>query len=402
MTAMSKKIRKAVLAYSGGLDTSVILLWLRETYGCEVATFTADIGQGEEIEPARAKAEQCGASSVHLEDLREEFVLDYVWPMFRANAVYEHDYLLGTAVARPLIAKRQAEIALEIGADAVAHGATGKGNDQVRFELGYFAHAPGVQIIAPWREWDLNSRSKLLDYAAARGIPVEQKRGQEAPYSMDANLLHISYEGGELEDPMTPPSPDMWRRTVSPEDAPDAGADIKITFVGGDAVAVDDKTMSPAELLSALNATAGAHAIGRADIVESRYVGMKSRGCYETPGGELLLRARKILETLTLDREVLRLRQDLAPRYAALVYNGYWFSPERELLQGLFDRSQARVSGEVFLRLCRGNIIPRGVRSDNSLFDQAAASFEDDGGVYDQKDAEGFIRLNALRLTRPR
>ena len=402
MTAMSKKIRKAVLAYSGGLDTSVILLWLRETYGCEVATFTADIGQGEEIEPARAKAEQCGASSVHLEDLREEFVRDYVWPMFRANAVYEHDYLLGTAVARPLIAKRQAEIALEIGADAVSHGATGKGNDQVRFELGYFAHAPGVQIIAPWREWDLNSRSKLLDYAAARGIPVEQKRGQEAPYSMDANLLHISYEGGELEDPMTPPSPDMWRRTVSPEDAPDAGADIKITFVGGDAVAVDDKTMSPAELLSALNATAGAHAIGRADIVESRYVGMKSRGCYETPGGELLLRARKILETLTLDREVLRLRQDLAPRYAALVYNGYWFSPERELLQGLFDRSQARVSGEVFLRLCRGNIIPRGVRSDNSLFDQAAASFEDDGGVYDQKDAEGFIRLNALRLTRPR
>ena len=402
MTAMSKKIRKAVLAYSGGLDTSVILLWLRETYGCEVATFTADIGQGEEIEPARAKAEQCGASSVHLEDLREEFVRDYVWPMFRANAVYEHDYLLGTAVARPLIAKRQAEIALEIGADAVAHGATGKGNDQVRFELGYFAHAPGVQIIAPWREWDLNSRSKLLDYAAARGIPVEQKRGREAPYSMDANLLHISYEGGELEDPMTPPSPDMWRRTVSPEDAPDAGAEIKITFVGGDAVAVDDKTMSPAELLSALNATAGAHAIGRADIVESRYVGMKSRGCYETPGGELLLRARKILETLTLDREVLRLRQDLAPRYAALVYNGYWFSPERELLQGLFDRSQARVSGEVFLRLCRGNIIPRGVRSDNSLFDQAAASFEDDGGVYDQKDAEGFIRLNALRLTRPR
>ena len=402
MTAMSKKIRKAVLAYSGGLDTSVILLWLRETYGCEVATFTADIGQGEEIEPARAKAEQCGASSVHLEDLREEFVRDYVWPMFRANAVYEHDYLLGTAVARPLIAKRQAEIALEIGADAVSHGATGKGNDQVRFELGYFAHAPGVQIIAPWREWDLNSRSKLLDYAAARGIPVEQKRGQEAPYSMDANLLHISYEGGELEDPMTPPSPDMWRRTVSPEDAPDAGAEIKITFVGGDAVAVDDKTMSPAELLSALNATAGAHAIGRADIVESRYVGMKSRGCYETPGGELLLRARKILETLTLDREVLRLRQDLAPRYAALVYNGYWFSPERELLQGLFDRSQARVSGEVFLRLCRGNIIPRGVRSDNSLFDQAAASFEDDGGVYDQKDAEGFIRLNALRLTRPR
>ena len=402
MTAMSKKIRKAVLAYSGGLDTSVILLWLRETYGCEVATFTADIGQGEEIEPARAKAEQCGASSVHLEDLREEFVRDYVWPMFRANAVYEHDYLLGTAVARPLIAKRQAEIALEIGADAVAHGATGKGNDQVRFELGYFAHAPGVQIIAPWREWNLNSRSKLLDYAAARGIPVEQKRGQEAPYSMDANLLHISYEGGELEDPMTPPSPDMWRRTVSPEDAPAAGAEIKITFVGGDAVAVDDKTMSPAELLSALNATAGAHAIGRADIVESRYVGMKSRGCYETPGGELLLRARKILETLTLDREVLRLRQDLVPRYAALVYNGYWFSPERELLQGLFDRSQARVSGEVFLRLCRGNIIPRGVRSDNSLFDQAAASFEDDGGVYDQKDAEGFIRLNALRLTRPR
>ena len=402
MTAMSKKIRKAVLAYSGGLDTSVILLWLRETYGCEVATFTADIGQGEEIEPARAKAEQCGASSVHLEDLREEFVRDYVWPMFRANAVYEHDYLLGTAVARPLIAKRQAEIALEIGADAVAHGATGKGNDQVRFELGYFAHAPGVQIIAPWREWDLNSRSKLLDYAAARGIPVEQKRGREAPYSMDANLLHISYEGGELEDPMTPPSPDMWRRTVSPEDAPDAGAEIKITFVGGDAVAVDDKTMSPAELLSALNATAGAHAIGRADIVESRYVGMKSRGCYETPGGELLLRARKILETLTLDREVLRLRLELAPRYAALVYNGYWFSPERELLQGLFDRSQARVSGEVFLRLCRGNIIPRGVRSDNSLFDQAAASFEDDGGVYDQKDAEGFIRLNALRLTRPR
>ena len=399
---MTETVKKVVLAYSGGLDTSVILLWLRETYGCEIATFTADIGQGEEIAPARAKAEQLGASDIFLEDLREEFVRDYVWAMFRANAVYEHEYLLGTAIARPLIAKRQAELARTAGADALAHGATGKGNDQVRFELGYAAHAPDIKVIAPWREWDLNSRARLLDYAEKRGIPVEGRRGQQAPYSMDANLLHISYEGGELEDPAHPPAEAMWQRTSSLQNAPAAAEDIRIAFRGGDPVAINGETLSPAALLTALNEIAGKHGIGRADIVESRYVGMKSRGCYETPGGTLLLRARQVLEALVLDREVLQLRRDLMPRYAAAVYNGYWFSPERELLQKLFDESQIPVCGEITLRLYKGGMEVRDRRSPQSLFDEAVASFEDDGGIYRQRDAEGFIRLNALRLRRGR
>lgn len=392
------KIKKAVLAYSGGLDTSVILTWLREAYGCEVVAFTADIGQGEEIEPARAKAERLGASAIYLEDLREEFARDYVWPMLRASAVYEREYLLGTAIARPLIARRQVEIAAETGSDAVSHGATGKGNDQVRFELGYLAHAPDIRIIAPWREWDLLSREKLMRYAEDRGIPVEQKRGRAAPYSMDANLLHVSYEGGELEDPAAPPDESMWRRTVSPRDAPDEAEDLAVEFEAGDAVAVNGERMTPAVLLDALNKAGGRHGIGRADIVESRYVGMKSRGCYETPGGEILMRARQSLEPLTLDREVLALLRDLSPRYASLVYNGYWWSPERRLLQTLFDESQRPVSGAVRLRLFKGGVEVRGRESSQSLFDENIASFEDDGGAYAQRDAEGFIKLNALRL----
>ena len=393
-----KNIGKVVLAYSGGLDTSVILLWLRETYGCEVITFTADLGQGEEIEPARAKAQQFGVKEIYIEDLREEFVSHYVWPMFRANAVYEHDYLLGTSIARPLIAKRQVEIAAATNADAVAHGATGKGNDQVRFELGYLALAPDIQVIAPWREWDLLSREKLLAYARARGIPVEQKRGAAAPYSMDANLLHISFEGGELEDPARPPNDDMWQRTQSLQDAPNRAEEVMIDFVAGDAVAVQGQEMTPANILAALNSLGGKHGIGRHDIVENRYVGMKSRGCYETPGGTVLLRARKALETLVLDREVMRLRLDLMPRYAALVYNGYWWSPERKLLQTLFDESQQQMNGRVVLRLYKGNCEIVSRESDDSLFSASTATFEDDGGAYNQKDAEGFIRLNALRL----
>ena len=393
-----KNIGKVVLAYSGGLDTSVILLWLRETYGCEVITFTADLGQGEEIEPARAKAEQFGVKEIYIEDLREEFVSHYVWPMFRANAVYEHDYLLGTSIARPLIAKRQVEIAAATNADAVAHGATGKGNDQVRFELGYLALAPDIQVIAPWREWDLLSREKLLAYARAKGIPVEQKRGAAAPYSMDANLLHISFEGGELEDPARPPNDNMWQRTQSLQDAPDHAEEVMIDFVAGDAVAVQGQEMTPANILAALNSLGGKHGIGRHDIVENRYVGMKSRGCYETPGGTVLLRARKALETLVLDREVMRLRLDLMPRYAALVYNGYWWSPERKLLQKLFDESQQQMNGRVVLRLYKGNCEIVSRESDDSLFSASTATFEDDGGAYNQKDAEGFIRLNALRL----
>ena len=393
-----KNIGKVVLAYSGGLDTSVILLWLREKYGCEVITFTADLGQGEEIEPARAKAQQFGVKEIYIEDLREEFVSHYVWPMFRANAVYEHDYLLGTSIARPLIAKRQVEIAAATNADAVAHGATGKGNDQVRFELGYLALAPDIQVIAPWREWDLLSREKLLAYARARGIPVEQKRGAAAPYSMDANLLHISFEGGELEDPARPPNDDMWQRTQSLQDAPNRAEEVMIDFVAGDAVAVQGQEMTPANILAALNSLGGKHGIGRHDIVENRYVGMKSRGCYETPGGTVLLRARKALETLVLDREVMRLRLDLMPRYAALVYNGYWWSPERKLLQTLFDESQQQMNGRVVLRLYKGNCEIVSRESDDSLFSASTATFEDDGGAYNQKDAEGFIRLNALRL----
>ena len=394
-----QKIKKVVLAYSGGLDTAVILAWLQECYGCEVATFTADIGQGEDVEPARQKALAGGASEVFIEDLREEFVRDYVFPMLRANAVYEGEYLLGTSIARPLIAKRQVEIAAAVGADAVAHGATGKGNDQVRFEIGFYALAPTIRIIAPWREWDLDSRQKLLDYAEARGISVEGKRAAGvAPYSMDGNLLHISYEGGELEDPAQSPPAGMWRRTVNPQAAPDTAEALEIAFTNGDPVALNGETMSPAALLEALNTRAGAHGVGRADIVENRYVGMKSRGCYETPGGTVLLRARRALESITLDREVMRLRDDLMPRYAALVYNGYWWSPERALLQELMDSSSAHVNGVVRLHLYKGSVTVLGRESDDSLFDERIATFESDAGAYDQRDAEGFIKLNALRL----
>ncbi|MGI9338897.1 MAG: argininosuccinate synthase [Gammaproteobacteria bacterium] len=396
--AKAGAVKKAVLAYSGGLDTSVILLWLREEYNCEVVAFTADIGQGEETETARQKALQFGAVEARVEDLREVFARDYVFPMLRANAVYEHGYLLGTSIARPLIAKRQAEIARQTGADALAHGATGKGNDQVRFELAFLALAPDVKVIAPWREWQLSSRQKLMDYARARNVPIEEKRGKSAPYSMDANLLHISYEGGELEDPAAPPSADMWRRTRAILDAPDDGEEVRITFLHGDPVGVNGKTLTAAQMIETLNVIGGKHGIGRADIVENRYVGLKSRGCYETPGGDILHTARRALETITLDREVMHLRAELMPKYAALVYNGYWWSPERQLLQRLFDESQLPVCGEVRLLLQKGRAIVIGRESDNSLYDQTAATFEEDAGAFDQRDAEGFIRLNALRL----
>ncbi len=392
-------VNKVVLAYSGGLDTSVILKWLQETYGCEVVTFTADIGQGEEVEPAQAKAEALGVKEIYIEDLRETFVRDYVFPMFRANAVYEGEYLLGTSIARPLIAKRLVEIAHETGADAIAHGATGKGNDQVRFELGAYALDPDIRVIAPWREWDLSSREKLLAYAEAHGIPVEQKRGRRSPYSMDANLLHISYEGGPLEDPWTEPEEAMWRWTVAPEKAPDTPESVEIAFVRGDPVAVNGERLSPAALLARLNELGGCHGVGRSDIVENRYVGMKSRGCYETPGGTILLKAHRAMESLTLDREAAHLKDELMPRYAALIYNGYWFSPEREMLQQAIDATQAHVNGTVRLKLYKGSVQVTGRRSEtDSLFDEAIATFEDDRGAYDQKDAEGFIRLNALRL----
>ena len=394
-------VRKVVLAYSGGLDTSVILKWLKDTYGCEVVTFTADIGQGEEVEPARAKALQLGIPPTHIfiEDLREEFVRDFVFPMFRANAVYEGEYLLGTSIARPLIAKRLVEIAQATGADAIAHGATGKGNDQVRFELGAYALAPGIRIIAPWREWDLLSREKLLDYAERNGIPVDYKKKQgQAPYSMDANLLHISYEGGVLEDPDFAPEESMWRMTVSPEAAPNKPQTIELTYRQGDVTAVDGTPLSPASVLQTLNEIGGRHGIGRLDIVENRYVGMKSRGCYETPGGTILLKAHRAIESITLDREVLALKDDLAPRYARMIYNGYWFSPERRLLQGLIDASQAPVNGTVRLKLYRGTVICTGRASPDSLFDPKIATFDDDAGAYDQKDAAGFIKLNALRM----
>ena len=394
----ASQVRKVVLAYSGGLDTSVILAWLREVYGCEIVAFTADIGQGGEVEPARRKALALGVREVFVEDLREEFVRDFVFPMLRANAVYEGEYLLGTSIARPLIARRLAEIARETGADAVAHGATGKGNDQIRFELGLAALAPDLRVIAPWREWDLNSREKLLAYAESRGIPVEGRRGAAAPYSMDANLLHISYEGGELEDPATPPPAGMWRRTADLADAPEGGEDLEIEFLRGDPMAVNGEKLPAAEILSRLNELGGRHGVGRADLVENRFIGMKSRGCYETPGGTILLRARRAMESLTLDREVTRLRDDLAPRYAGLVYNGYWWSPERLLLQGLFDDSQGPVSGTVRLRLEKGGVTIRGRRSADSLYDSALSTFEDDAGQYDQRDAGGFIRLCALRL----
>ena len=396
-----KTVRKVVLAYSGGLDTSVILKWLRDTYRCEVVTFTADIGQGEELAPARRKARQFGVRRIFVDDLREEFVRDFVFPMFRANAQYEGEYLLGTSIARPLIAKRQIEIAHRVGADAVAHGATGKGNDQVRFELAYYALDPGIRVIAPWREWDLTSREKLLDYAEAHGIPVEgkKKKGGGAPYSMDANLLHISYEGGILEDPGYEPEESMWRITVSPERAPKRPEYVNLTYRHGDIVAVNGRKLSPAKVLATLNSLGGRHGVGRLDIVENRYVGMKSRGCYETPGGTIMLKAHRAIESITLDREVLALKDDLMPRYARLIYNGYWFSPERRLLQTLIDASQRSANGTVRVKLYKGTVMVTGRASPrDSLFDQSISTFEDDRGAYNQADAEGFIRLNALRL----
>ncbi len=393
------KVKKVVLAYSGGLDTSVILKWLQDTYGCEVVTFTADIGQGEEVEPARAKAKAAGVKEIFIEDLREEFVRDYVFPMFRANAVYEGEYLLGTSIARPLIAKRQIEIARKVKADAVSHGATGKGNDQVRFELGYYALEPNIRIIAPWREWDLLSREKLLAYADRHGIPVDfKKRKGGAPYSMDANLLHISYEGGILEDPDYEPEESMWRITVSPEKAPARPEYVELGYEKGNIVSINGKALTPAQVLTELNRLGGKHGIGRLDMVENRYVGMKSRGCYETPGGTIMLRAHRAMESITLDREVLALKDDLMPRYARLVYNGYWWSPERRLLQSLVDESQQAVNGTVRVKLYKGTVTTVGRASPNSLFDPGIATFEDDKGAYNQADAEGFIRLNALRM----
>jgi len=394
------KISKVVLAYSGGLDTSVILKWLQDVYDCEVITFTADIGQGEEVAPARKKAKMFGVTQIFIEDLREEFVRDFVFPMFRANTVYEGEYLLGTSIARPLIAKRMIEIARKTGADAVSHGATGKGNDQVRFELGAYALMPNVKIIAPWREWDLLSREKLLAYADKHGIPVDyKKRKGGAPYSMDANLLHISYEGGILEDPSFEPEDSMWRITVSPEKAPNKPEYLELTYRKGDIVAVNGRKMTPAQVLTKLNQLGGKHGIGRLDLVENRYVGMKSRGCYETPGGTIMLRAHRAMESITMDREVLALKDDLMPRYARLIYNGYWFSPERLLLQGLIDESQKTVNGTVRVKLYKGTVTTVGRASKtDSLFDPAISTFEDDKGAYDQADAAGFIRLNALRM----
>jgi len=395
-----KKIKKVVLAYSGGLDTSVILKWLQDTYDCEVVTFTADIGQGEEVSPARRKAKMAGVKQIYIDDLREEFVRDFVFPMFRANTVYEGEYLLGTSIARPLIAKRLVEIARETGADAISHGATGKGNDQVRFELGAYALMPEVKVIAPWREWDLLSREKLLAYAEKHGIPVEYKKKKgAAPYSMDANLLHISYEGGVLEDPAFEPEESMWRMTASPQKAPDRPQTIELEYRRGDIVAVNGKKLTPAKVLATLNRLGGRHGIGRLDIVENRYVGMKSRGCYETPGGTIMLKAHRAIESITLDREVVALKDDLMPRYARMIYNGYWFSPERTLLQKLIDESQEPVNGKVRVKLYKGSaqVVGRESKS-NTLFDTRVASFEDDRGAYNQADAEGFIRLNALRL----
>ncbi len=395
------RIKKVVLAYSGGLDTSVILKWLQDTYRCEVVTFTADIGQGEELAPARRKARQFGVRRIFVDDLREEFVRDFVFPMFRANAQYEGEYLLGTSIARPLIAKRQIEIAHRVGADAVAHGATGKGNDQVRFELAYYALDPGIRVIAPWREWDLTSREKLLEYAEAHDIPVEgkKKKGGGAPYSMDANLLHVSYEGGILEDPGYEPEESMWRMTVPPEKAPGRPQYVDLAYRHGDIVAVNGRKLSPANLLAALNRLGGRHGVGRLDVVENRYVGMKSRGCYETPGGTIMLKAHRAIESITLDREVLALKDDLMPRYARLIYNGYWFSPERRALQALIDHTQGHVNGTVRVKLYKGTVMVTGRASPrDSLFDQSISTFEDDRGAYNQADAEGFIRLNALRL----
>ena len=394
-----KTINKIVLAYSGGLDTSIIARWLQETYDAEVITFTADIGQGEEVEPARAKAEAMGIKHIHIEDLREEFARDYVFPMFRANAIYEGEYLLGTSIARPLIAKRLVEIAKEHNADAISHGATGKGNDQVRFELGAVALSPDVVTIAPWREWDLSSRESLMDYAKEHNIAIDYAGNKtKSPYSMDANLLHISYEGGILEDPYAEAEDDMWRWSVSPEEAPDKAQYLELEYEKGDIVAIDGEALKPYEVMIKLNDIGGKHGIGRLDIVENRYVGMKSRGCYETPAGTIMLKAHRGIESLTLDREAAHLKDELMPRYAKIIYNGYWFSPERMMLQALIDKSQEYVNGTVRLKLYKGAVSVVGRKSDDSLFDEKIATFEDDAGAYDQKDAEGFIRLNGLRL----
>jgi argininosuccinate synthase len=400
MSNVKKEVKKVVLAYSGGLDTSVILKWLQDEYKCEVVTFTADLGQGEELEPARAKAKAAGVKEIYIDDVREEFVRDFVFPMFRANTVYEGEYLLGTSIARPLIAKRLIEIAAETNADAISHGATGKGNDQVRFELGAYALNPNIQIIAPWREWDLLSREKLMNYAEKHGIPVDMKHKQGgSPYSMDANLLHISYEGRHLENPAAEAEESMWRWSVSPEKAPDAAEYLDIEYVNGDPVSLNGEAMKPHELLAHLNKIGGKHGIGRLDLVENRYVGMKSRGCYETPGGTIMLKAHRAIESITLDREVAHLKDDLMPRYASMIYNGYWWSPERIALQTLIDHTQTSVNGWVRVKLYKGNVIVTGRDSKtNSLFDSTIATFEDDEGAYDQKDAGGFIKLNALRM----
>ncbi len=393
------RISKVVLAYSGGLDTSVILKWLQQRYGCEIVTFTADLGQGEELEPARDKAQTLGVSEIYIEDLREEFARDYIFPMFRANTLYEGEYLLGTAIARPLIARHLVRLASETGADAIAHGATGKGNDQVRFELSAYALNPDIQVIAPWREWGLTSREKLVAYAGEHGIPVETRADGASAYSMDANMLHISYEGGDLENPWLTPDESMWRWTVSPQQAPAEPEIIEIDFAAGDAVAINGESLSPARLLLRLNKLGGRHGIGRADLVENRYVGMKSRGCYETPGGAILLKAHRAIESITLDREAAHLKDEMMPRYASFIYNGYWFAPERRMLQQMIDASQTVVNGTVRLELYKGNVIVHGRRSvSDSLFDESIATFEDDRGAYNQGDAEGFIKLNALRL----
>ena len=391
-------VKKVVLAYSGGLDTSVIVKWLQQEYGCEVVTFTADIGQGEEVEPARAKAEALGVKDIYIDDLREEYARDYVFPMFRANTIYEGEYLLGTSIARPLIAKRLIEIANETGADAISHGATGKGNDQVRFELGAYALKPGIRVIAPWREWDLSSRESLMDFCEKHQIPVDYKRGSKSPYSMDANLLHISYEGGGLEDPSSPADEEMWRWTVAPEAAPDKAEVIELTYKAGDPVALNGKALSAAEMLRELNRLGGMHGVGRSDIVENRMVGMKSRGCYETPGGTIMLRGHRAMESITLDREVGHLKDELMPRYAKMIYNGYWWSPERKVLQALIDASQTHVNGTVTLKLYKGSVTVVARASADSLYDEDVVTFEDDQGAYDQVDAGGFIKLNALRL----
>lgn len=393
------EIKKVVLAYSGGLDTSIIAKWLQDEYQCEVVTFTADIGQGEEVEPARAKAQAMGIKEIFIEDLREEFARNFVFPMFRANAIYEGEYLLGTSIARPLIAKRLVEIAQKVDGDAISHGATGKGNDQVRFELGAYALMPDVKVIAPWREWDLNSREKLMAYADQHNIAIENKKGKKSPYSMDANLLHISYEGGVLEDPWAEPEESMWRWSVAPENAPNTPTYIELTYEKGDIVALNGQAMSPATIMAELNTIGGANGIGRDDLVENRFVGMKSRGCYETPAGTIMLKAHRAIESITLDREAAHLKDEMMPRYAKLVYNGFWFSPEREMLQAAIDHSQTVVNGVVRLKLYKGNVIVVGRKSESdSLFDESIATFEDDKGAYNQKDAEGFIKLNALRL----